>query len=240
MENTEQTEVMELEPGAVEAQATEGQKPEEGQSVTTEATDKPLEEDVATLKKRLSDTQAWAHQKAQEAAEARRALEERRRQELEAEVQPEVLGVVDKAIEAREIRARQAQEQQMRNVLDAVHRAIPEAVELQSDPEFGKFVAKHVNEVRKSGDEPSADPIAAIRAVNAARTEYLQDQARKAAEKAAAAAKTSKLSGMAVPGAGASSVKSDAAAADWKQNPEAVRNMSADEFAKLRAKALGF
>jgi hypothetical protein len=237
MENEQVTEKTELDPGAVETKVEEAQKAENAEGVTTQA-DQPQEEDVATLKKRLADTQAWGHQKAQEAAEIRRELEDRRRRELEAEVQPEVMGVVDKAIEARQIRERQEQEKRMQDVLGAVNRAIPEIVELQADPEFGKLVAKHVTEVRKTGDEPSTDPIAAIRAVNAARMEFLQDQARKAAEKAAQAAKTSKLSGMSVPGAGASSPKSEHG--DWRQNPEAVRNMSAEDFAKLRAKALGF
>lgn len=204
----------------------------------TETAVKPLEEDAETLKKRLADTQAWGHRANQEAAALKRELDELRLRDIQAQVTPEVLETVERATQAVEIRKARAVEQAQQATMKAVYEAVPDVAALEGDTEFQTLLAKHAGEVRKLGKEPSTDPMAAIRAVTAARIEYLQTQARVAAEKADAARKTSKLSGMSVPGAGATGGKLEPK--DWRDNPDVVKNMSDKDFAAMRAKALGF
>lgn len=222
------------------AQEAEGQEVEQvAEQVTEQVEAVPAQkDDVEVLKKRLADTQAWAHQNAQQLAEARRLLDERRERELRQQVQPEVLGAVDAAIEAREIQKRREVEGQQQAVVNALYEAVPDLREIETDPEFSKHVAKHAEELRAKGKDPMRDPLAAIRAVNAARVEFFQERARLATEEAQKAAKQTKLSAMSVPGASAASSTKEAK--DWRQDADAVKSMSAEDFAKMRAKALGF
>lgn len=233
----ENTNAEELKPETPEGGAAEALQEGADAPAVTETTEQP-KEDVEVLKKRLADTQAWGHQNAQRLAEVERQLEARRLQELQSEVQPDVLGVVDKAMEAREIRKRQEEAERQQKVMTSLKEAIPDFDSLQADPEFSKYVQRHAEQVRASGREPMTDPIAAIRAVNAARGEYVQEQARKAAEQATSQARASKLSAMSVPGAGATSGTKEAKS--WVDDADAVRNMSPEEFAKLTRKGLGF
>jgi hypothetical protein len=191
-------------------------------------------EDVETLKKRLADTQRWAHQLNQEKQQREQA--ERLRQ-LQDGVQPDVLSAVDQAIEVREIRARQEQQRKNEDVLRAIHEVEPEIDTLNQNPAFAKALDEQARKLLESGKDP-LNPIFAVKAVVEARKQFEMSQARAAAEAEDKARKASKMAAMNVPASGT------AAPPRGGKSPEedaaAVWNMSAEDFAKLKQKARGF
>lgn len=206
---------------------------------TPEAKEEPPE-DIETLRKRLADTQRWAHQlnqeRQQELRQRQQQDEAKRLTQLQDGVDPEVLGTVDKAIEAREIRARQEQERKQRAVVDAIHEVEPDIEALQANPLFTKALDEQAAKILAAGKDPM-NPIHAVKAVIEARKQFEMSQARTDAEAAEKARKTSKMAAMNVPGSAAAShakgkTPEDEAAAVW--------NMSAEEFAKAKQKARGF
>lgn len=211
-------------------ETTEGEQAPEAQKV------EPVE-DVETLKKRLADTQAWAHQRNQRALELEKQQEQQRLKQIQEGVTPEVLSVVNHAIEAREIQARQEQARKNDEVLRAVHEVEPEIDALNQNPVFTQALNEQAEKLIASGKDP-LNPIFAVKAVLEAKRQFDMSQARTSAEAAERARKTSKMAAMNVPGSGA------AAPANKGKSPEdeaaAVWNMSAEDFAKLKLKARGF
>lgn len=192
------------------------------------------QEDVETLKKRLADTQRWAHQLNEE---KRQREQSERLKQLQEGVDPGVLSEVDRAIEAREIRERQERERKNIDVLKAIHEVEPEIDTLQQNPAFARALDDQAKKLIDAGKDP-LNPIFAVKAVVEARKQFEMGQARAAAEAEDKARKTSKMAAMNVPASGA------AAPPRGGKSPEedaaAVWNMSAEDFAKLKQKARGF
>ena len=208
------------------------------QTETQTPADNPLAEELETLKKRLADTQSWAHQKAQEAAELRRQQDQRRLSELESGLAPEVLEAVDRASEARQLRQSQEIQRQEAELKAAIEEAVPDALALVENPEFGRFVTQEANKARAAGKDP-ANPLTGVAVMNRALNEYRNASARDAAEQAEKARKAKQMQAQSMPGAGAA-VPAGKPATDWTQNADAVKNMSPAEFEKLRRKGLGY
>ena len=194
-------------------------------------------EDVETLKKRLADTQKWAHQLNTELKQRQQQQEAHRLNELQQGLQPEVLSVVDQAIEAREIRQRQEAQRREQQASQAIYEFDPDVERLKDDPVFVRTFEAQCERLRGEGKDP-LNPIFAVKAVAEARKQYEQSQARADAQAQEQARKTSKLSAMDVPGSGAAAPPSKGKSED--EQAADVWNMSPAEFAKMKMRARGF
>lgn len=222
---------------------TQTELPEEGAALETEqvaetppAVEEVPQEDVETLKKRLADTQRWAHQLNEEKRQRQQQQEADRLRQLQDGLNPGDVDVVDRAIEAREIRARQEAERKNREVLTAIHEVEPDIETLNANPLFAKALEEQAQKLIAAGKDPM-NPIQAVKAVLEARKQFDMSQARADAEAAEKTRKTSKMAAMNVPGSGAAA---HAKAKSPDEEAAAVWNMSAEDFAKAKAKARGF
>lgn len=193
-------------------------------------------EDIETLKKRLADTQAWAHERNQRAIELEREREAARLRQLQSGLEPGVLDVVDQAITVREIQARQAQEKRQQEVRDAVYEAVPDFESLNTHPAFAKALDEQAQALMAQGKDPMK-PTLAVRAVLEAKRQFEVGQARAAAEAADKARNASKIAAMQMPGSGSAS---PATTKTPQQQADEVWNMSPEDFQKAKRKALGF
>lgn len=196
----------------------------------------PPAEDIETLKKRLADTQAWAHERNQRAIELERQQEAARLKQLQSGLEPGVLDVVDQAITVREIQARQAKETREREVREAVFEAVPDFDALSANPAFAKALEDQAQALMAQGKDP-LKPTLAVRAVLEAKRQFEVSQARAAAEAEDKARKASKMAAMNVPGSGAATTASTKTP---EQQAADVWNMSPEDFQKAKRKALGF
>lgn len=222
-------------PPEQEGQESAVQQPE-GEQTTPEAQPEP-QEDVETLKKRLADTQRWAHQLNEQMRERERREEAARLASLREGANPEVRSEVDRAMEAREIEQRQAQERKNQEVLKAIHEVEPDIDTLNQNPAFSRALEEEARKLIDAGKDP-LNPALAAAAVVRAKHQFTTSQARAQAEAEDKARKASKMAAMNVPGSGA------AAPSGKGKSPEEmaadVWNMSPEEFAKLKQRARGF
>lgn len=217
--------------------------PEQGAALEVETPEVPEvkqetqpAEDLETLKKRLADTQAWAHERNQRALELERQHEASRLKQLQSGLEPGVLDVVDQAITVREIQARQAQEKRQTEARDAVFEAVPDFQALSANPAFEKALNEQAQALIAQGKDP-LKPTLAVRAVLEAKRQFEVSQARATAEAEDKARKASKMAAMSVPGSGAATTASTKTP---EQQAADVWNMSPEDFAKAKKKALGF
>lgn len=216
-------------------QVSEAQQVADTQQQVPEQKTEP--DELETLKKRLADTQTWAHGLNQQLQEKRQREEAQRLRELESGLQPEVLDVVGQALEAREIRARQDQEERNKRALSAIYEVEPDIDALKNDPAFARALDEQAAKLHQQGKDP-LNPIFAVKAVVEARKQYDMGRARQQVDAEDRARKASKLAAMDVPGSSA-----NAAPAQGKSEAEqvaAVWNMSPKDFENRIRKARGF
>lgn len=222
---------------------TQTELPEEGAALETpevvetpEAKEEQPQEDVETLKKRLADTQRWAHQLNEEKRQRQQQEEANRLKTLQDGLDPEAVNFVDRAIELREMKTRQDLERKNREASEAVYEAVPNFDALVGNPLFDAELAKQAQALVAAGKDPMK-PTLAVAAVLEAKRQFDMSQARADAEAAEKTRKTSKMAAMNVPGSGAAA---HAKAKSPEEEAAAVWNMSAEDFAKAKAKARGF
>ncbi len=187
---------------------------------------KQLKEALAKQEKIARDNHAAFTKRSQELARLQRKLEKEEREKL----RPELLDAVPGLEEAIRYTTPTPKEEPW---VDTVSRALPDIDSMLADPVFAQKVAA----VKESIGEDWQDPLIAIRELSNARADYKQEQiitqvreqARKDYE-----SRTKKLSGMSVPsGSGKVQAKTEDDGSKYK-------TMTSEEFAKERAKVLGY
>lgn len=194
-----------------------------------------LRERVTKAEKMAKDNQAWATRLAQERAQERR---EREAAEREAK-RPAILDANPELADAiRHVVSDPAQ----KNDADAanetwkstIEKAHPGIFDTTIDPELEKAVMKRFDALGADVQ----DPLIAIREI----TEEKMAHAERLIGKrfAAEAAKQSKVSAMAMPGAGAGGGSRAMPADDQLAEVKRIQNMSNADFAKMVQKARGY
>lgn len=192
---------------------------------------KEIREVNERLTKEARDNKAWATRNAQELARLKKDREAEERQRN----RPAILDDVPGLEEAIKHTAAPAAAQPQQQWGESVAKAIPDIDEHLADPGF----FQKAQEIRSRLGEDWNDPLIAIRELSNARAEHLRESAvSKAVEQAKRdhAAKAKKLGAMGVPGGSGK----PAAAKTEEDEAERIRNMSNDDFDKLRRKALGY
>lgn len=201
---------------------------------------KELEERLSTTGKALKDTQTWGHKLAGELKSVRKGLQEA------TTPRPELLKELPGLEEA--IRHVATPKQDDDSDLDppkpentwvqVVGTALPDLDNLLADESFSskakELRAKHANEW--------GNPLKAIQHLSALRQEIITQKAVDAAVKAHSAKleqSQRKITGMDVPGDTGKSA-GRGSAADLRNDSQAVWNLTPDQFAKMKAKTLGY
>lgn len=201
---------------------------------------KELEERLSSTGKALKDTQAWGHKLSSELKTVRKGLQEA------TTPKPELLKELPGLEEAIRHVATPKQEDDTdldppkpeNTWVEVVGTALPDLDNLLADETFSskakELRAKHANEW--------GNPIKAIQHLSALRQDHITQKAVDAAVKAHSAKLEQtqrKITGMDVPGdTGKSAGRGNAA--DLRNDSQAVWNMTPDQFAKLKAKTLGY
>lgn len=200
---------------------------------------KELEERLSSTGKALKDTQAWGHKLSSELKTVRKGLQEA------TTPKPELLKELPGLEEAiRHVAKPQDDDTDLdppkpeNTWVEVVGTALPDLDGLLADETFSskakELRAKHANEW--------GNPLKAIQHLSALRQELITQKAVEAAVKAHSAKLEQyqrKITGMDVPGdTGKSAGRGNAA--DLNNDSQAVWNMPADQFAKMKAKTLGY
>ena len=188
---------------------------------------------LASAEKALKDTQAWGTKKAQEAADLRRAQEAAAREAQRPAIldaNPDLAEAIRFVREDDGARQRTEQETAAQQWQDVVRSAVPDIDELLKDDDFHAAM-----QVRAQHPEWNANPLIAIREINA----EIRARAAFGAQQAAKAAEAEKKRGAAtMPSGGAKQVLQPV-----PQDEEQLRklqNMNSDEFAReVRRVTLG-
>ena len=203
-----------------DADKTEAEKP----SVEDEL--KALKDALAKQEKIAKDNHAAFTRKAQEFAKLQRKLEKEERERL----RPELLDSVPGLEEAIRYTTPARNEEPW---VDTVSRALPDIDSMLADPVF----AQRVGAIKDSLGEDWQDPLVAIRELSNARAEYKQEQVVSQVREQARKDfqdRSKKLSAMGVPsGSGKVQAKTEDDGSKYK-------TMTSEEFAKERAKVLGY
>lgn len=240
LENPEQkTEVKEPETKEPEQEEVEEPKAETPTENPLELKVKELEERLTTTGKALKDTQTWGHKLAGELKTVRKGLHEA------TTPKPELLKELPGLEEAiRHVAKPQDDDSDLdppkpeNTWVDVVGTALPDLDNLLADEAF----STKAKELRSNHASEWGNPIKAIQHLSALRQEHLTQKAVDAAVKAHSAKlelTQRKITGMDVPGdTGKSAGRGNAA--DLRNDAQAVWNLTADQFAKMKAKTLGY
>jgi hypothetical protein len=207
-------------------------EPEKTEEVKEEPKESPdeLKTRLAKVEKALEDTKRWGHQQSAELARIRREREA----EKHSATRPEILDQNPGLEDAIKHVAKTPTVSPEITWLEMVSKAIPDAEKLLSNPEFEKSAKERRSELGAEWD----DPLVAIRELSELRTQHLTkqsvqgaiEQARKDFE-----SKAKKRTGMEVPGGsgGKSETKSE-------DEAKKIRDMSSEDFQKMRNRVLGY
>jgi len=226
------------------AEAKPADKPADKPAETT-STDSPKVDDpkpetaeqltarLASTEKALKDTQRAFHDNAARVKKLEREAEERRRAEGNARVQP-LLDANPGLKEAIEHIAAPAEAPPRNRWQSDIQHAIPDIETLLADADFYKAAQARRDQL---GDEWD-NPLTAIREFSTLKSQHQSAQQSKAAVEAARLAfqqKADKRPGMEVPGG--SGGKGASKEVDEAQQ---MRDMSDEDFRKMRARTLGY
>ena len=230
-----------IKPEATTAPEPEPVKEADPAPAEQEAAPAPVVDELAELRakvekaeKALKDTQAWGTKNAQELARIKREQEQAQRDAS----RPAILDANPELAEAIKYVAhdpapqRQAEEQQevWFRTIDTVHPGIFAA---DADPELiAALVAK-----RDASPDAWADPLVAIRDISAEKLAHAERQVAK--RLAVETAKKAEKSAMSVPGAGSGTARK-APADPEAEKVQRIQSMTPAEFAKERARVLGY
>lgn len=212
--------------------------PEKPEAKTPSDDEKPDDElakvrkELEVERKRVADTQRWAHQNAERIKRLEREQEERKRNETRPAILDANPGLED-AIKHVAAPTEPAQPPQQ-GWLDAVATALPDVEDLLNNKAFYDAAQARRNALGAEWDEP----LKAIRELSALRTEHVAAQRQEAAKEAARKdyeAKAHKRSAMSVPGGAAG--RDVSAPVDEVQK---VWGMSDADFRAQRAKVMGY
>lgn len=239
LENPEVPEVKEPEVNEPEEKAVEVEKVETPTESPLELKVKELEERLSTTGKALKDTQTWGHKLSSELKTVRKGLQEA------TTPRPELLKELPGLEEAiRHVAKPQDDDSDLdpprpeNTWVEVVGTALPDLDNLLADEAF----SSKAKELRASHASEWGNPINAIRHLSALRQEHITKSAVDAAIKAHSTKleqSQRKINGMEVPGdTGKSAGRGNAI--DLRNDAQAVWNMPLDQFAKMKAKTLGY
>jgi len=190
-----------------------------------------MAERLAKAEKALKDTQRWAHENAAKVKRLEREAEERKRLEMRPTILDANPGLEDAIKHVVEPAKKQLPQEEW---LQAVSHAIPDVETLLADPAFSKSAHEKRAELGVDWD----NPLTAIRELSDLKANHLSNRNTQMALESARKdfeAKAKKRNAMDVPGgSGGRDVtrKTDEVQAVWA--------MSNEDFAKQRAKVMGF
>lgn len=186
---------------------------------------------LESLEKAFKDTQRWGRQNAAEVKRLKEEAENRKREQSRPAILDANPGLEDAITHvAGKPNDRATHEQKW---LESVGTAVPDLETLLGDPAFEQKAKARRDQIGSEWD----NPLVAIREITDLKVSHLRDKAVTAASEAARKdfeAKAKKRSGMEVPGG--------SGGRDTKGTDEAerYRTMSNAEFAKERAKVMGY
>jgi len=202
----------------IEPEGLEQQEPDELQA---------LKEKLEKQEKALKDTQRWAHKNSAELA----ALKREREQQDYAASRPSILDDNPGLEEAIKHVAAPKEQSPNAPLVQVLEQALPELDGLLNEPDF----KERFMELRKDSiDTWLDDPLSAIRDISSQITNYQSEKAVANAQKDYQT-KQRKLSSMSVPGgSGGKGISKEV------DEAQAIREMSTQDFNKMRAKTLGY
>ena len=200
---------------------------------------KELEERLSTTGKALKDTQTWGHKLASELKTVRKGLHEA------TTPKPELLKELPGLEEAiRHVSKPEEDDTDLdppkpeNTWVQVVGTTLPDLDSLLADETF----STKAKELRTKYASIWGNPLLAVQHLSALRQEHITQKAVDAAVKAHSSKleqTQKKITGMEVPGdTGKSSGRGNAS--DLKNDSQAVWNMTPDQFAKMKAKTLGY
>lgn len=206
-----------------------------------------MERQISSTGKALEDTKKWGHGLSKKVKELTQKLETATKAERPA-LLDQVEGLqdaIDYAVKAaiptheEEVDFPISSEQPKNSWAETVSAALPDMEDMLNDPELH---AKAKALQTKYGDQWSNDPLFAIRYLSNLRTEHLTTKAVREALAATSAKQIEsqqRKDSMRVP-SGNGSKAGRSGTIDLVNDAEAVRNLSHDQFTKLRSKTLGY